>query len=50
MKLSRGQHLFEALQNVCGFIALESDMDEIISAIELDNQGNSEDFKNENEK
>ena len=38
MKLERGQKLFEALQNVCDFIALESDMDEIIKAVEEDNK------------
>jgi hypothetical protein len=30
------QNLFEALQNVCGFTALQSDMDEIIRAVEKD--------------
>ena len=30
------QNLFEALQNVCGFTALESDMFEIINAYEKD--------------
>lgn len=30
------QNLFEALQNVCGFTALESDMLEIINAYEKD--------------
>ena len=30
------QKLFEALQNVCGFTALESDMFEIINAYEKD--------------
>ena len=30
------QHLFEALQNVCGFTALESDIFEIIAAYEKD--------------
>jgi hypothetical protein len=30
------QKLFEALQNVCGFTALESDMFEIIDAYEKD--------------
>jgi hypothetical protein len=30
------QNLFEALHNVCGFIALESDMFEIINAYEKD--------------
>ena len=30
------QHLFEALQNVCGFTALESDMFEIINAYKED--------------
>ncbi|BFP39522.1 hypothetical protein FGF1_03670 [Flavobacteriaceae bacterium GF1] len=38
IELSRGQNLFEALQDVCGFIALESDMDEIIRAVEKDNK------------
>lgn len=37
MKLQRGLNLFEALENICGFIALESDMDEIVSAVEKDN-------------
>jgi hypothetical protein len=32
----RDQNLFEALQNVCNFTALESDMDEIKRAIEKD--------------
>ena len=30
------QNLFEALQNVCGFTALESDMLEIVNAYEKD--------------
>ena len=30
------QNLFEALQNVCGFTALESEMFEIINAYEKD--------------
>ena len=30
------QNLFEALQNVCGFTALENDMFEIINAYEKD--------------
>jgi hypothetical protein len=30
------QNLFEALQNVCGFTALESDMFEIINAYDKD--------------
>jgi hypothetical protein len=30
------QNLFEALKNICGFIALESDMLEIINAYEKD--------------
>jgi antirestriction protein ArdC len=32
----RHQNLFEALQNVCGFTAIESDMLEIINAYEKD--------------
>jgi hypothetical protein len=39
-ELKKGHHLFEALQNVCDFIALESDMDEIVKAVEKDNQEN----------
>lgn len=37
-KLGFGQNLFEALQNVCDFIALESDMTEIVNAVEKDNE------------
>ena len=33
------QNLFEALQSVCGFTALESDMFEIIAAYEKDIAG-----------
>ena len=32
----RNQNLFEALQAVCGFTALESEMDEILRAVEKD--------------
>ena len=32
----KNQNLFEALHNVCGFTALESDMFEIINAYEKD--------------
>lgn len=32
----KNQNLFKALQNVCGFTALESDMFEIINAYEKD--------------
>lgn len=32
------QHLFNALQNVCGFIALETDMLEILRAVKKDQQ------------
>lgn len=30
------QNLFNALRNVCGFIALETDMQEILNAVEKD--------------
>ena len=33
---NHNQRLFETLHNVTGFTALQSDMDEIISAVELD--------------
>ncbi len=42
-ELRVGQNLFEALKNVCDFIALESDMQAILSAVEKDNS----DKKNE---
>lgn len=32
------QHLFEALQNVCGFVALQGDMIEIVKAVEKDKE------------
>lgn len=32
----RNQNLFETLQDVCGFIALEIDMDEILRAVDKD--------------
>ena len=32
------QHLFETLQNVCGFTALQGDMDEIIRAVDHDHR------------
>lgn len=38
IELKRGQNLFNALYDLCGFIALESDMDEIIRAVEKDNE------------
>jgi len=34
----RNQNLFEALERICGFTALETDMAEIISAYEKDMQ------------
>lgn len=37
MKLQRGLNLFRALRDVCDFIPLESDMDEIVKAVEDDN-------------
>lgn len=37
MKLQRGQNLFKALRDVCDFTALESDMDELVKAVEADN-------------
>lgn len=36
-KLTTGQNLFGALRNVCDFIALDSDMTEIVNAVEKDN-------------
>jgi hypothetical protein len=36
------QKLFEALQRVCGFTALQSDMAEIVSAVELDKMPSAE--------
>ena len=38
LKLNYGHNLFNALYDVCGFTALESDMDEIIRAVEKDNE------------
>lgn len=37
----RNQNLFNALKDVCGFTALESDMEEIKYAIKKDNQMNT---------
>lgn len=37
LSLTAGEHLFTALQDVCGFTALPSDMDEILRAVEQDN-------------
>lgn len=45
IELKRGQHLFNALYDVCGFTALESDMDEIIRAVEKDNEQNLKDIQ-----
>ena len=41
MKLQRGKNLFRVLRDVCDYIALESDMDEIVKAVEADNAANS---------
>ena len=37
MKLYRGPNLFQTLQRVCDFNALEPEMDEIVMAVERDN-------------
>ena len=37
---SIGQNLFDALQNVAGFTALESDMQEIVLAVKKDQEQN----------
>lgn len=39
--VGRNQNLFNTLQSVCNFIALESDMDEILRAVEKDNKEQS---------
>jgi len=40
------QKLFEALERVCGFTALETDMAEIIKAVEADKMPMTEEHKN----
>ena len=37
-RLKTGQNLFEAIDRICGFAALEDDMEEILQAVAKDNK------------